>query len=103
MHLQENSRPPSKGGNTNALHAHILTIEGKSYSFLALGSQRWVFKTDTVSFEYEIKNGYNNIVKETLATLDKTGRSVVRGNRGYKTQLRTALARTPASRREQRD
>lgn len=103
LFLKESYRPPSKGGNANALHSHVLEIEGVKYSFLALGSQRWVFKTDTVSFDYEIKNGYKNITVETIATLDRNGKSVVRGNRGYKNQLRTAQARLPSSRREQRD
>ena len=99
-YLQEKNRPPSKGGNTKALHSHVLTINGENYSFLALGSQQWVFKTDLVSFEYEIKGIYNNIIKESLVTIDKLGNTVVRGNRGYKKQLRTADTRMPVSRRE---
>jgi len=101
--LKENSRPPSKGGNTNALHTHTLEIEGVKYSFFALGSKQWVFKSDTVSFDYEIKDGYQNIVVETLATLDHDGKLVVRGNRGYKNKLRSATTRLPGSRRDQRD
>jgi hypothetical protein len=100
---RESYRPPSRGGNTNALHSHVLEIEGVEYSFLALGSQRWVFKSDTVSFDYEVKDGYKNIVVKTIVTLDLNGKLVVRGNRGYKDQLRTATARSPSSRREQRD
>lgn len=101
--LVENSRPPSRGGNTGALHSHVLEIDGEKYSFLALGSQQWVFKSDTVSFEYELKDGYKNIALETIITLDRHGQSVVRGNRGYKSKLRTAVTRMPGSRREQRD
>lgn len=101
--LREKSRPPSKGGNTKALHSHVLEIEGQKYSFLALGSQQWVFKSDSVSFEYEIKDGYNNIVKETLVSFDRHGQPVVRGNRGFKNTLRTATTRMPGSRREQRE
>lgn len=101
--LRENHRPPSRGGNTRALHSHVLEIEGEKYSFLALGSQQWVFKSDSVSFEYEVKDGYKNIFKETLVTLDRFGRTVVRGNRVFKKRLRTATARMPASHREQRD
>ena len=93
LFLQENSRPPSKGGNTGALHSHTLEIEGEKYSFLALGSQQWVFKSDTVSFEYEVKEAYKNIAKETIMTLDRMGQPVVRGNRGFKTQLRSAYRR----------
>ncbi len=99
-YLNEKSRPPSKGGNTKALHAHVLTIDGEKYSFLALGSQQWVFKTDLVSFEYELNGQYKNIDKETLVTFDKNGKEVVRGNRGFKRNLRTADARMPVSRRE---
>ena len=98
--LNEKSRPPSKGGNTNALHSHVLYIKGEKYSFLALGSQQWVFKSDLVSFEYELKGSYKNIINGTLVTIDKSGNEVVRGNRGYKRQLRTADTRMPVSRRE---
>ena len=103
LFLRESSRPPSKGGNTKALHAHFLTIDGVVYSFLALGSQKWVYKSDSVSFEYEINGGYNNIIKDTLVAFDKSGTFIVRGNREFKPKLRTAIARSPASRREQRD
>lgn len=102
MFLQEPHRPPSRGGNTGALHAHVLEIEGERYSFLALGSQQWVFKTDTVSFDFVIKDGYRNIIPSTLVTLNIHGKPIVRGNRGTKGQLRTAQARMPTSRREQR-
>lgn len=101
--LVENSRPPSKGGNTGALHSHLIEIDGEKYSFLALGTQQWVFKSDTVSFEYEIKDRYKNIAKETIVTLDRHGQPIVRGNRGFKNKLRTAVTRIPGSRREQRD
>lgn len=101
--LVENSRPPSKGGNTAALHSHVLDIDGEKYSFLALGSQQWVFKSDTVSFEYELKDGYKNIVLKTIVTLDRHGQPVIRGNRGSKSKLRTVVTRMPGSRREQRD
>ena len=58
--LKEKSRPPSRGGNTKALHAHVITIDGETFSFLALGSQQWVHKSDLVSFEYEINGQYKN-------------------------------------------
>ncbi len=101
--LVERSRPPSKGGNTGALHSHVLEIDGEKYRFLALGSQQWVFKSDTISFEYELKDGYKNIALETIVTLDRHGQPVARGNRGFKKTLRTASTRMPGSRREQRD
>jgi hypothetical protein len=97
--LREEYRPPSRGGNTSALHAHYLTIAGVGYSFLALGSCRWVYKGDTVSFEYELKGQYRNIKRDTIRTLDSKGCEVVRGNRGFKPKLRTAPARLPGSKR----
>lgn len=101
--LRENYRPPSRGGNTRALHSHVLSIDNEKYSFLGLGSQQWVHKTDTVSFDFEVKDGHKNVIKETLITIDSAGNQIMRGNRGFKRQLRTADARLPASRREQRD
>ena len=101
--LTEKSRPPSRGGNGKARHTHILTIDGVRYSFIAFDSKQWVFKTDTVSFDYEVSNGYNNIVSDSIVTKDKNGKLVVRGNRGFVKKLRTADARLPGSRREQRD
>lgn len=101
--LVEHSRPPSKGGNTGALHSHVLEIDGDKFSFLALGSQQWVFKSDTVSFEYELRDGYKNIALETIVTRDRHGQLVVRGNRGFKSKLRTVSTRMPGSRRQQRD
>ena len=98
--LKEKHRPPSRGGNTKALHAHFITIDGEIYSFLGLGSKQWVFKSDRVSFEYEIKDQYKNIIKETIVTIAKDGKEIVRGNRGFKKTLRTAETRLPASRRE---
>lgn len=101
--LQEKHRPPSRGGNTSALHSHVLTIGGETYSFLALGSQQWVYKSDTVTFEFEVKDGYRNIVKETIVAISSSGEPIQRGNRGFKQRLRTADSRMPASRRERRD
>jgi hypothetical protein len=104
--LKEPGRPPSQGGNTAALHSHVLTIAGEVYSFLALGSRKWVFAGDLVSFAYEVKgiNGkvYKNVLRETLISVDRSGKEVVRGNRGFKKQLRTVAARLPGSRRERR-
>ena len=102
-YLTEKSRPPSKGGNGKARHSHVITIEGERYSFIAFDSKQWVFKTDTVSFEYEVNDGYKNIIPETIVTTDKDGKPVVRGNRGYKKKLRTADTRLPGSRRESKD
>lgn len=103
LFLVEKHRPPSRGGNTGALHAHVLFIEGERYSFLALGSQQWAYKSDTVSFAYELKDGYKNVVRDTFVAVSKSGVPVVRGDRGFKVKLRTADSRMPASRREQRE
>lgn len=100
----EPRRPPSRGGNTRAWHVHFLEIGGATYSFKALGTKKWVFKHDTVSFEWEWDDTqrYRNVVRETVRVLDRNSKSVVRGLRGSK-PYRTAQARMPASRREQRD
>lgn len=96
--LTEKSRPPSKGGNTKARHSHAIFIDNAKYTFLAFGSQHWVFKADTVSFEYDVVDDmYNNIKIATLATVDSNGNEVVRGNRTAK-KLRTADTRLPARR-----
>lgn len=101
--LKEKSRPPSKGGNTKALHSHAIFIDNVKYTFRAFGSQQWAFKTDIVSFEYDVVDDkYNNIKKETLVTIDRSGNPVVRGYRGSK-KLRTADTRLPARRSEWKD
>ena len=102
--LKDKTRPPSRGGNTRAWHQHCLTIGGEVYSFLALGSKQWVFKDDTVSFEWDWDNTgkYRNIKSETIQTWDKNGQLVVRGERGTK-PWRTADTRLPCSRREAAD
>ena len=102
--LVDKYRPPSKGGNTRAWHVHFLTIGGERYSFRALGTRQWVFAKDTVSFDWdwdETKR-YRNIAPESIVTVDKNGKAVRRGIRGEK-PWRSADARMPASRREQRD
>lgn len=99
-YLKEPYRPPSKGGNTKALHQHVLFIDGKSYSFLYNGSQKWAHKSDTVSFEYKQNGDYLNIIPETFRAFDKSGNEVIRGTRGVTKKRRTASTRMPASRRE---
>jgi hypothetical protein len=100
--LREPSRPPSKGGNTGALHGHALNVDGIWYSFLALGAQKWVFASDTVTFDWawDPSQKYRNIVRESIQVWDKNGSPVVRGNRGSKPKLRTAQTRLPARRSE---
>lgn len=89
--LFEPYRPPSKGGNTSALHSHVLWIDGVKYTFLARGSKQWVYDGDTVTFAYKVKDGkYNNIVPESLFTIDEKGEAHCRGDRRHKNPLRTA-------------
>lgn len=102
--LKDKHRPPSKGGNTRAWHQHVLTIGEDKYSFLALGSKRWVFKNDLVSFDWDWDDSrkYRNIKPETLQTWDRNGKEVTRGERGSK-PWRFAETRLPVSRREAAD
>lgn len=101
-YLFEKYRPPGKGGNTKALHVHAIFVDGVKYTFFALGTKKWVYKGDKVSFEYEEKGPYKNIKKETIQVVDSKGKSAVRGNRGFKNNLRSADTRMPCSRREAR-
>jgi hypothetical protein len=81
-----------------------MIIAGEAYSFRALGSRKWVFVGDTVTFDWEWDETkqYRNVTEGSLRTWDAEGNEVRRGNRGSK-QWRTAVARLPASAREQRD
>jgi hypothetical protein len=100
--LLEKTRPPSRGGNTNALHMHIITIKNIEFSFTAVGATQWVFKNDTLSFEYKHNGTHKNIIWDSIKCTDKNGNSVVRGNRANRDKIRTADARMPMSRREMR-
>lgn len=102
--LKDKYRPPSRGGNTRAWHQHRLKIAGETYAFLALGAKKWVHAGDQVSFEWDwdASGKYRNIHSASIRTWDKAGNEVVRGERGSK-PWRTAPARYPGSRREQRD
>ena len=103
-YLYEPYRPPSKGGNTTALHIHRFTLEGKQYSFFARGSKKWIFKSDEASFDYIVtEEGYHNVIPTSVVTKDAKGKVIQRGNRTRKKTLRTAQTRPPGSRREQRD
>lgn len=88
--LVEHSRPPSRGGNTGALHAHTIFIDGVKYHFKALGSKKWVYAKDTCSFDYYEKNGHNILIKKSLTTWDSKGNEIVRGDRSFKYTLRTS-------------
>lgn len=102
--LVEPYRPPSRGGNTKAHHQHAIIIGGERYSFLALGSRKWAYITDTVSFDWEWDGSkkHRNIKPETFVAKDKGGNVMIRGHRDTK-KWRTASTRMPGSRREQRD
>lgn len=102
--LADKYRPPSRGGNTTVRHRHRIIIDGEWYSWFAVGAKKWIFKGDRVTFQYEVTpEGYRNVVPETLRTVDKKGKEVIRGVRGPAFTRRTAAARPPASRRERRD
>lgn len=103
--LYEYSRPPSRGGNTSALHVHSVMIDGERYSWFGRGSQQWIHKSDLVSFRYVLTpEGHRNVIRTTIKTRDaKTGEITRRGNRGAKTKLRSVPTRLPVSRREARD
>ncbi|CAA2136781.1 hypothetical protein [Hyphomicrobium sp. ghe19] len=101
--LKEKYRPPNKGGNTGALHLHVLEVNGESYSSLNAGSQKFVSKNDTASFELEWDDTrkYRNIQGEIISVRDMNGKLVIRQIGAFK-KWRTAKARTPVSRREER-
>lgn len=79
-------------------------MKGESYSFLNAGSQKFLFKNDTVSFEWAWDDTckYRNIKPESITVRDESGNSVVRQIAASK-KWRTAEARMPVSRRENRD
>lgn len=94
-YLRDQYRPPSRGGNTRAWHAHYITISEETYSFLALGAKKWVYLSDTVSFDWEWDSPaqqYRNIDPNSIEVWDKDGVKTVRGERGTK-RWRTAPPR----------
>jgi hypothetical protein len=103
-YLNEPYRPPSRGGNTGAWHQHAIKIDGERYSFEALGSKKWVFARDTVSFDWEwdASGKYRNILDATIQVRDKAGKPVTRGERGSKPR-RTASSRAPGRSSELKD
>ncbi|WP_429116007.1 hypothetical protein [Aeromonas veronii] len=101
--LLEKHRPPSKGGNTSALHSHRVVVDGTEYYFKARGARKWIFKSDIVSFAYYKENGRNLVIKGTIVTHDKIGNEITRGDRRAKNVLRSSSQRLPCSRREAKD
>lgn len=77
LYLKERSKS-SKIKKNQARHSHVITIEGEKYSFIARGIKQRVYKTDSVSFEFQVKNGHNNIDKSTIITHDENGKLVQR-------------------------
>ena len=79
LYLKERSKS-SKIKKNQARHSHVLMIEGEKYSFIARGNKQRVYKTDSISFEFQVKNGHNNIDKSTIVTLDENGEIVQRAS-----------------------
>lgn len=103
-YLYEYSRPPSKGGNTGALHAHVFHIDGERYSFFGRGSRKFIQARDRATFDYVVTpEGWRNVIMRSIVCRDSKGKIVRRGNRSRKPNLRTSPTRVPASRREARD
>lgn len=53
IYSKEKHRSHSKGGNTGAWHPHVLRIGGESLSFLAAHAGKFVYKNETISFDWE--------------------------------------------------
>lgn len=103
-YLKDKYRPPSKGGNAGAWHQHVLRIGGENYSFLAAHAGKFVFKGETVSFDWdwdETKR-FRNVVVDSVVAHRRDGSPVVRGSRGGKA-WRIAETRLPARRSEWKD
>lgn len=103
-YLAEPSRPPSKGGNTKALHRHVIIIGGDKYSFFAPWAGKFAYKGELISFDWDWdKTGeFRNIVKPSFEAFAKDGTVQIRGDRGDKVR-RTANARPPGRRSEWKD
>lgn len=102
--LKDKSRPPSRGGNTRAMHRHALTIGGQVFSCLAPWAGKLVYKGETVSFDWDwdASQTYRNIALPTLVAHNAAGEAIVRGDRGSKT-WRTAETRPLGRRAEWKD
>lgn len=103
-YLAEPSRPPSQGGNTKALHRHVIIIGGDKYSFFAPWSGKFAHKGELISFDWDWdKTGtFRNIDKLSFEAFTKDGDHEIRGDRSDKVR-RTAGARPPGRRSEWRD
>jgi hypothetical protein len=103
-YLKDKSRPPSRGGNRRGWHQHVITIDGERYSFLAPWSGKFVYKDETVSFEWEWDETgkYRNVDPLSVVAWGPDGNAKRRGERGNK-PWRTADTRLPARRSEWND
>jgi hypothetical protein len=99
VYLKDKSRPPSRGGNKRAWHQHVIAIRGERYAFLAAWSGKFVFKGETVSFDWEWDetNNYRNINVGSVVAFSDDGKHKVRGERGSKV-WRSADMRPPGRR-----
>src|ERR1043165_9507749 len=104
VYLKGKSRPPSRGGNSRAWHQHVLMIGGKRYSFLATWSGKFVYKGETVSFDWDWDKDqrYRNVDVASVVAWKPNGEQFWRGERSSKT-WRTAYNRLPARRSEWKD
>jgi hypothetical protein len=103
-YLKDKYRPPSKGGNTGAWHQHVLKIGGETYSFLAAHAGKFVYKGETVSFDWEWDETkrFRNVAIDSVVAHKRDGSPVTRGSRGGKA-WRTAENRLPARRSNWKD
>jgi len=88
-YLKEPSMPPSRGGDGSCLHQHYIEIDGETYSWFGFGGQQWIYKSETVSFEYVENGQYKNIIPETIETTDKNGNVSIPEQNFRKKRLRT--------------
>ena len=99
--LYEHSRPPSRGGNTSAIHTHSFRVGDRKFGFFARGSKKFIFAKDLASFDYyETDEGYLNVLRWTIICRDAKGKRVIRGDRRLKEKLRSAPTRLPGPRRD---
>lgn len=101
VYLKDKSRPPSRGGNKKAWHQHVITIGGEIYSFLAAWSGKFVFKGETVSFDWDWDSTqkYRNVDVTSVVAFGKSDIETRRGERSSK-PWRTATTRPPGRRSE---
>ncbi|MCZ4292054.1 hypothetical protein [Hoeflea alexandrii] len=101
VYLKDKSRPPSRGGNKRAWYQHVMVISGEKYSFLAAWSGKFVFKGETVSFDWEWDetHKYRNADAASVLAWTADGKQRRRGERGSKI-WRTADTRPPGRRSE---